>query len=153
MDLGATICRPRSPLCSECPLRDSCAAYASGDPEDYPTQKKKAARPHRQGVAWWIERNGQVWLVRRPPNGLLGGMTALPGTDWTQESLQANAIGIVRHVFTHFSLDLHIVPRSDPVGEGWWHPVEQLAEAGLPTLYRRAAEVAVAASSLRPMAA
>jgi A/G-specific adenine glycosylase len=51
----------------------------------------------------------------------------------------------VRHVFTHFSLDLMIEPGLQPIGEGWWQPLDRLAEAGLPSLYRRAAEIAVAA--------
>jgi A/G-specific adenine glycosylase len=55
-------------------------------------------------------------------------------------------IGTVRHVFTHFLLDLHIVTRADPVGDGWWHRLDRLDEAGLPTLYRRAAEVALSAA-------
>jgi A/G-specific adenine glycosylase len=50
----------------------------------------------------------------------------------------------VRHVFTHFSLDLHIVLRAEPEGEGWWQPLDRLAEAGLPTLYRKAVEAALA---------
>ena len=145
MDLGATICRPRNPRCGECPLQRDCAAFASGNPEAFPARKLKKARPHKHGVAYWIEQNGQVWLVRRPAKGLLGGMAALPGSDWTEEAPhRLNAIGTVRHVFTHFSLDLHLVPRAEPDGDGWWHPIDRLAEAGLPTLYRRAAELALA---------
>ena len=146
MDLGATICRPRNPRCAACPLQTDCAAFASGDPEAFPARKLKKARPHKHGVAYWIERHGQVWLVRRPPIGLLGGMAALPGGDWS-ESLPApiNAIATVRHVFTLFSLDLHLDPRDEPEGEGWWHPIDRLAEAGLPTLSRRAAELALEA--------
>lgn len=145
MDLGATICRPRNPRCGDCPLRRDCAAFASGNPEAFAARKLKKPRPHKYGVAYWIERNGQVWLVRRPAKGLLGGMAALPGTDWTEgASDRLNAIGTVRHVFTHFSLDLHLVPRGEPDGDGWWHPIDRLADAGLPTLYRRAAEVALA---------
>ena len=146
MDLGATICRPRSPLCPQCPLRDDCTAFTSGEPEAYPERKLRAARPHRHGIAWWIERDGALWLVRRPAKGLLGGMAALPGGDWTtQPPPRLNPIATVRHVFTHFSLDLAIVPRADPEGEGWWHPLDRLADAGLPTLYRNAAALVLAA--------
>jgi A/G-specific adenine glycosylase len=90
----------------------------------------------------WIERDGHVWLVRRPSKGMLGGMAALPGEEWSDEPLpQPDVLGTVRHQFTHFSLDLQVVPRSEPCGEGWWHPVERLGGAGLPTLYRRAVEI------------
>jgi A/G-specific adenine glycosylase len=88
-----------------------------------------------------------VWLVRRPASGLLGGMAALPGGQWAEEQPPSPpAIATVRHVFTHFSLDLAVVARSEPAGEGWWQPIEGLAEAGLPTLYRRAAELALDAT-------
>ncbi|MFL6746874.1 MAG: A/G-specific adenine glycosylase [Sphingomicrobium sp.] len=143
MDLGATICRPRNPRCGDCPLRTDCAAFASGTPDAYPERGPRVARPQRYGTAWWIERGGEVWLVRRPATGLLGGMAALPGTDWSEVSPRANAIGTVRHVFTHFSLNLHLVRREEPAGEGWWHPLDSLDEAGLPTLYRRAADIAL----------
>jgi A/G-specific adenine glycosylase len=75
-------------------------------------------------------------------------MTALPGTEWTDAPASgANAIATVRHVFTHFSLDLAIAPRSEPIGEGWWQPLDWLSEAGLPTLYRKAVEAALASKS------
>lgn len=146
MDLGATVCRPLRPGCGECPLASECRAFASGDPDRFPERRSRSARPHRYGIAWWIERGGAVWLVRRPASGLLGGMAALPGGEWGEAAPdRLNALGTVRHVFTHFSLDLHLVVRCEPTSEGWWQPLGRLSEAGLPTLYRRAAELALAA--------
>ena len=78
MDLGATICTPRNPACGLCPLRGWCAASREGEPERYPVKAPKAARPHRHGIAYWLEHDGEVLLVRRPAKGLLGGMLALP---------------------------------------------------------------------------
>lgn len=142
MDLGATICRPKQPFCGECPLRLTCAAQSSGAPGAFPARRKKKPRPHRRGIAFWIERDGRVWLVRRPVRGLLGGMAALPGTHWVEGAPPLRkASNVVRHVFTHFSLDLAVERCGDPVGEGWWEPLEHLGEAGLPTLYRKAAEL------------
>jgi A/G-specific adenine glycosylase len=144
MDLGATICRSKNPLCAACPLQNQCAAFASGTPELFPLPRPKAVRPHRFGVAYWIERDGRVWLVRRPAKGLLGAMAALPGDEWTlQLPHGVNSLGIVRHVFTHFSLDLYVVAKAEVVGEGWWQPLCELGSAGLPTLYRKAAELAL----------
>ena len=140
MDLGATICRPRSPDCAVCPLAADCSAYARGNPESFPASKAKRERPHRYGLAWWIERNGAVWLVRRPAKGMLGGMAALPGPDWAEEPLAIPALVSVKHGFTHFTLDLHIAARAEPVGDGWWQPLASIAEAGLPTLYLKAVE-------------
>jgi A/G-specific adenine glycosylase len=144
MDLGATVCRPKAPLCLACPLQNDCAAYASGSPETFPAAMEKRVRPLKHGVAYWIERDEHVWLVRRSAKGMLGGMAALPGSDWIESpSNTVNPIGAVRHVFTHFALELQLVQRPDPVGEGWWQPVARLDEAGLPTLYRKVAELAL----------
>ena len=67
-------------------------------------------------------------------------MAALPGPEWQDSPASGAAIANVRHVFTHFSLDLAVVPAAAPQGEGWWQPINGIAEAGLPTLYRRAVE-------------
>jgi A/G-specific adenine glycosylase len=145
MDLGATICRPKAPECGRCPLGGDCVARASGEPELFPAAKRKAARPTRHGVAWWVERDRFVWLVRRPASGMLGRMSALPGPDWTDgPEYSGPVLGRLTHVFTHFRLELAVVAKKEPVGEGWWQPLESLDEAGLPTLYRRAADAALA---------
>ena len=144
MDLGSAICRPRAPLCGACPLAGDCRAFALGTPEGFPPPKARKARPQRFGVAWWTEQNGCVWLVRRPAKGLLGGMAALPGPEWRDSPVDAAAIARVRHVFTHFTLDLAIARAREPCGEGWWQPLDRLAEVGLPTLYRCAAEAVLA---------
>ena len=151
MDLGATICRPRAPACPACPLRGDCAAYASGVPEAYPAPKAKRIRPQRHGVAHWIERDGAVWLVRRPANGLLGGMAALPGPEWSDQPQPpvAPPLARVRHVFTHFALELAVVKMDEADGDGWWHPLDRLDQAGLPTLYRRAVEQVLARAGER----
>ena len=138
MDLGATICTPRSPACGLCPLRARCKAYAEGQPERYPVKAPKAARPHRTGKAWWLEHDGEVLLVRRPAKGLLGGMLAFPEeppaiADWEDA-------GAVEHVFTHFSLTMALMcARTSQRPDGLWQPVETLAEAGLPTLFAKLA--------------
>ena len=150
MDLGSAICTARRPRCLLCPLAEDCAARASGEPERFPARTVKAARPERHGRAWWWERDGAVWLVRRPARGLLGGMRALPGGAWgdaVPPLAGAEPLGAVRHVFTHFALTLALdrvdtLPDGQDAGE-WW-PIDRLDDAGLPTLYRRAATLALA---------
>jgi A/G-specific adenine glycosylase len=138
MDLGATICTPKSPDCPRCPLTAHCAAYASGEPAAYPRKAAKAVRPARTGTAYWLEHDGAVLLVRRPARGLLGGMLALPEAapadgDWEEA-------GTISHVFTHFSLEMRVLCAEVSRGpEGIWWPVERIAEAGLPTLFAKAA--------------
>ena len=83
MDLGATICRPKSPLCDRCPIAFACRALAGGEPARFPIKLKKAERPHRLGHVWVLrDDRGRVALVRRPDRGLLGGMLGLPTSDW-----------------------------------------------------------------------
>ena len=143
MDLGATICTPRAPDCGRCPLQPDCAAFASGTPDAFPAPKARIVKPVRYGTCQWVERNGRVWLVRRPANGLLGGMAALPGGEWSGEPAPQEPDAWLRHVFSHFALELGVVRACEPLGEGWWQPVDRLNEAGLPTLYRRAAALMI----------
>jgi A/G-specific adenine glycosylase len=140
MDLGATICRPRSPLCDECPLSTGCVAFASGAPESFPAPKPKKQKPVRYGIALWIECDGAIWLVRRASSGLLGGMPALPGSEWTSEApaVTGPVLGSVRHAFTHLALELDVVAADKTDEGGWWQPLSNIGDAGLPTLYRRA---------------
>jgi A/G-specific adenine glycosylase len=146
MDLGATICRPRAPDCPACPLSADCAAFACDNPEAFPARAVKRERPLRHGIASWIEREGALWLVRRPERGMLGGMAALPGPEWSDDPLplERPPLARLRHVFTHFALDLTVISANEPSGDGWWQPVDRIAEAGLPTLYRRAADLVLA---------
>jgi A/G-specific adenine glycosylase len=150
MDLGATVCTPRSPACGICPLADSCAARHEGDPHLYPLKAPKAAKPHRQGNAYWLEHDGHVLLVRRPARGLLGGMLALPSGQWGEAASPGedapvaadwNEVGAIDHVFTHFSLTLRLFGASagERGEDGIWWPVDSLEDAGLPTVFAKAA--------------
>ena len=141
MDLGSAICRPRAPDCPACPLNKDCAAYALGRQDEFPPPKVRASRPHRHGLAYWHERDGALFLVRRPEAGLLGGMASLPGSQWQDGQAPANALATIRHGFTHFTLDLHVVESTGPPpNDGWWQPLDEIRQAGLPTLYKTAVE-------------
>ena len=158
MDLGATICTPRDPKCLLCPVAAECEGRASGDPARYPIKAPKKARPSRIGTAFWIEHEGQVWLVRRPGTGMLGGMRALPDDGWSARADGSGeaplpgswrAGGVVRHGFTHFDLELGLAVYTgdrwrELKGEGEWWPVAEMEAAGLPTLFAKAARLALA---------
>lgn len=146
MDLGATVCRPKTPLCGDCPLTHWCTGFQSGQPEGYPLKIKKADRLRRLGMAWVVRDDlGRVALVRRPDKGLLGGMLGLPTSDWVTELSGAPPVdaewrdaGAIEHVFTHFALTLH-VRAAEGRGDFIWTPVDE-ALASLPTVFRKALE-------------
>ena len=139
MDLGAGICTPRAPACGLCPVMADCRARGRADIERLPVKPPKKAKPQRYGLAYWIEDDGRLWLVRRPDKGMLGGMRALPGGEWSEVAPADSGIVHVDHGFTHFDLRLTLVRRKRPLaaGEGEWWPLSALDDAGLPTLYRK----------------
>jgi A/G-specific adenine glycosylase len=150
MDLGATICRPKAPLCDRCPVAAHCAGLATGAPETYPRRTAKTPRPHRHGVAYVLTRGDEVALVRRPPIGLLGGMLALPTSDWrptrwtNAEALAAapaeapwRGVGEVEHGFTHFTLTLQLLRAEGEARGVIWTPRRGLD--ALPSVFLKAA--------------
>jgi A/G-specific adenine glycosylase len=150
MDLGRTICTPRRPRCGACPLASLCVARLQDRQEQFPRKQAKPVRPQREGFAYWLEHGGCVLLVRRPARGLLGGMLGLPTGAWSEQAVKGEGApadaqwreaGSVDHVFTHFSLRLRVLraeARDRSAGEVWW-PIENLEQAGLPTVFAKAA--------------
>jgi A/G-specific adenine glycosylase len=147
-DLGATICTPTNPLCALCPWRGGCAAQAQGIAADLPRKAPKKTRPLRHGVHFWLQDAAQrVLLRRRPPRGLLGGMTELPGTPWrAQRWTHAEALahaptatewrdaGEIRHGFTHFELHLRVYTGEGAAGDGFWRDTAALEHEALPSV-------------------
>jgi len=161
MDLGSQICTSKAPKCLLCPLADHCAAREMGEPERLPVKPPKKAKPERIGTAFWIERGAggarEVWLVKRPGEGMLGGMRSLPDDGWSAREDGAGEapidgasepLGAVRHTFTHAHLTLNVVRiRTDGSGlrsDGEWWPADQIADSGLPTLYVKAVRLVLA---------
>jgi A/G-specific adenine glycosylase len=139
MDLGSGICTVRGPACGVCPLMVDCLARGMPDIERLPVKLPKKAKPHRHGLAYWIEEADQIWLETRAEKGMLGGMRALPGTTWDDQPQASNSLISVDHSFTHFDLTLRLVHREAPENSenGLWWPISKLDDAGLPTLYRK----------------
>lgn len=145
MDLGATVCRPRAPLCDRCPVSFACEGLKTGAPERYPIKTKKAARPRRRGAVFLLrDAQGRVALERRPDKGLLGGMLGLPTSAWDEAGAGAEAApvradwrarGEVEHVFTHFSLTLTVFEAAG-AGDFVWLTPKAAAQA-LPSVFRK----------------
>ncbi|MCB1438664.1 MAG: A/G-specific adenine glycosylase [Nitratireductor sp.] len=152
MDLGATICTPKRPACALCPVSAHCEALKAGDQETFPRKAAKSDKPVRKGAGFVItNESGAVFLRKRKENGLLGGMTEVPGTNWTSridgetgtEALPFAAgwqkCPPVRHTFTHFHLDVEVW-RCEAKAvdmEGWWSSPGELPGEALPTLMKK----------------
>ena len=161
MDIGATICRPRNPLCPQCPLRADCLAARSARPEDFPARASAKVRPVRVGAAFYARRADGAFLARRrPPKGLLGATMELPGGDWALGDLAAvghrdapfaaqwrRLPGGVEHVFTHFTLRLAVYAApaeiaGAPLAGLQWISAGEVATSGFSGLMRKTAEFA-----------
>lgn len=154
MDLGATICTPKKPACLHCPLRDQCAALLA-DPELFPVKAPKRAKPLRRGAVFIAQDiRGAILLEKRVGSGLLAAMTQPPTTGWTSRidgETTASAApfaapwrhaGNIRHVFTHFELDLMVwhveMDTIDHGADQWLSPPGQLPGEALPTVMKKA---------------
>jgi A/G-specific adenine glycosylase len=160
MDLGATLCTPKKPACALCPWSEPCAARARGDPEFFPLKARKREGRLRRGAAFVLRRaDGFVLLRTRPAKGLLGGMTEVPTTPWSHDFDPAGALadaprlartrlewrrrpGVVRHVFTHFPLELTVYAadapaRSRPPAGTRWVALAELPGEALPNVMRK----------------
>ncbi|WP_108462030.1 A/G-specific adenine glycosylase [Devosia naphthalenivorans] len=154
MDLGATICAPRTTICMLCPIQGGCIATKTADPTRYPVKPIKAERPVRKGHAYvMLDAQGDVYLQSRPTKGLLGGMTEVPGSVWTQDLPAPDYPaagdwrhhGQIVHVFTHFRLELEVWSATVPPESfeaGWWAEPSALKGEALPTLFRKVLAVA-----------
>ena len=164
MELGATVCTPRSPDCGACPWSRSCEARQSGAPEALPVKARRTAVKKVRGVAVWLERGGRVLAVKREAGGLLGGLWELPGGDLGRgeepadgaRRLLAESLGLrathlesagrVGHVFTHRSLTLHLLrgraapgrTRRRGFAEHRWISGDAVAELPSATVTRKA---------------
>ena len=150
MDLGATICTPRRPLCILCPLAPFCAGRAAGIAESLPRKAPKRDKPLRRGAVYLARRGGDWLQETRPARGLLGGMLGFPTTDWAADPAPAPPFaadwrhaGEVHHVFTHLALTLDVMT-TDEAGNPDRGAFAPLDPAALPTLFARAHAVAAA---------
>ena len=158
MDLGATVCTPKSPACGICPWMEPCTARAEGVQATLPRKTPKKAKPTRLGYAYLARRADGAWLLeRRPDRGLLGGMLGWPGSEWNDAPAETPPLDArwrdvgaeVRHTFTHFHLRLALRVADVPAGtrpdRGTFVPRAEFRPAALPTVMRKAYDLAVTA--------
>ena len=164
MDLGTSICTPANPKCAACPVSSECKAYLTGQVAAYPVKAIKKAVPTRHGRVYWLQTsNGEVVLERRADDRMLGGMVALPTTDWDRDEHSVVAhpawlekvrgltqIGEIRHSFSHFHLILEVWG-TDCLRKNDFSPKTRnlsytssakAGDSGLPTVFKKAARLA-----------
>lgn len=165
MDLGATVCRPRNPLCVSCPLQKACEGNRKGIANQLPRPAVKGIKPRRYGIAFWVENDEKnILLEKRPDKGLLAGLIGLPTTPWrdipwlesdglkTETPMGVEAWEylpeIVRHTFTHFHLELRIAKgRSNIPQKGLWSSFDNLESHAFPTVMKKVIQAVMKASS------
>lgn len=156
MDLGATLCTPKSPLCSRCPVHALCKGAAE-DPARFPVRSRKLKRSSEQVWALWLQRaDGAVWLQQRPAQGIWARLYCLPV--WSEaatleavvSSQLANAaredLPVFMHVLTHKDLHIHPVRIRVPnacdaaLAQGDWYAPDAWRKLGLPAPVRKLLE-------------
>ncbi len=156
MDLGATVCTPKSPACGICPWLDPCKARALGVAPDLPKKTPKKAKPVRRGTVYVVRHPDGGWLLeRRPERGLLGGMLGWPTTEWGDAPTEhppvpANweTIGEVRHTFTHFHLILDVKITTSDADPSRGTFLQDFRPSDLPTVMAKAYNVAASRLTL-----
>lgn len=142
MELGALICKPLNPVCDQCPLSQTCRAFAENRVDAYPIRAKRKSVPTRKMWAAVYQLDGSVWVTQRPPDGLLGGLWMFPQSPWASDVEHRAAIrslaqsvtrkALIRHSYSHFKLELtpyHIRLESRPntLTNGIWKPISELS--------------------------
>jgi A/G-specific adenine glycosylase len=155
MDLGATVCSPKKPSCSLCPVQGRCAAAKAGNPERYPVRTRKLKRSSQSIWLLWLRRaDGAVWLTPRPTPGVWAGLQCFPLFDDEAALLAAlparlgaavEMLPVFTHVLTHKDLFMHparidIARAAIDLGAGSWFLPAQWAAAGLPAPVRKLLE-------------
>lgn len=166
MDLGATICTPRKPSCFICPLRELCKATDTDRPERFPVKAPRKVKPRRRGAGFVaIRHDGAVFLRKRTETGLLGGMSEVPTTGWTARKDGETAVsaapfsgnwkkkGEIRHVFTHFELELTVystlLEACPENSGGWWSSPDDLPDEALPTVMKKVVEAVLPGATMQ----
>lgn len=147
MDLGATVCLARQPMCLVCPVSEQCVARRSGEPENYPVKTRKLKRSSQSLWMLWAQTaDASVYLQKRPTPGVWAGLYCFALFDDRDSLLQAlpkhyhaalHEIPAFKHVLTHKDLHLHAVRVQLPAAtlaklEGKWFAAAEWPQLGLP---------------------
>ena len=122
MDIGATLCLPKSAACHLCPLASGCAGKS--DPARYPAPRKKRKREVKRRIYLLIERGGEIVMQKRSSE-LLSGLWELPSAD--SPPAGGRKLFQIVHDYSHFRQISEIYRCDDAKGvEGVWIDREKL---------------------------
>lgn len=160
MDLGATVCIPKTPRCSLCPLRKDCQAHRQRIASELPAKALKKPKPFKKGYVYWLKTGAadEILLEKRPESGLFGSMMAFPTSEWVEKGKIQHPghilkLGtprklpgrVIRHSFTHFDLELQgyeiCLMTKPPLPGAVWVRSAKLEQAGLPSLFQKFARI------------
>ncbi|MDE2385757.1 MAG: A/G-specific adenine glycosylase [Alphaproteobacteria bacterium] len=151
MDLGATVCTPKSPDCGRCPWTNSCTARLMSLQSVLPFKAPRRKVPTRFAHVYWVKNAaGEVLVRQRPLKGLLAGMTEFPSSAWDERQAEfvppfsatwKELPGVVEHTFTHFHLEMKVwqARASRPVLDGRFVAPAALDGEALPSVMRKVA--------------
>ena len=141
MDLGATLCA-RSPRCEQCPVSGECKGLALGIQGELPIRRKRSERKVRQARMYLLMQGRSLYLERRPPAGIWGGMLCPPVQYLEHLDDQPKGLCLARrkHSFSHFDLLFEPVmlsqesemPQVVQCEEGIWYHLDKPAPGGFP---------------------
>ncbi len=147
MDIGSTLCKSKNPKCDDCFLKRNCLAYIQNLQNVLPLKPAKPIRPKRYGHSFIMRHANQVCIEKRPEKGLLAGLYQFPTSEFLSEQTTAQYpfkatwkhIGTVRHIFTHFELELTLWETSIAnTNNGLWTELNNLSNYGMPTMFKKA---------------
>ncbi len=131
MELGATLCTPRTPNCVGCPVSRYCGAFQTGRVAAFPEPKVRRKVPHYGRFAFVCEREGTLWLRRRGEDEMLGGLWGFVLSD---VALPGEQLGAVQHAYTHFKITATPVLVAEPPESGSWVALSDVSALALSTL-------------------
>jgi len=151
MDLGATICTSAKPRCDDCPVAANCEAHALSRETDFPGRRARKEKPLKKTQMILIHAEAAVYLEKRPPSGIWGGLWSFPEVDtdqdvssWCEEKLNSSPLDVqqwatVRHSFTHYDLDIEptavrVAKLSSTVADSTdciWYELHSVQQIGL----------------------
>lgn len=155
MELGATVCLPNgAPLCHDCPLAHLCRAKAAETQLQYPVRLKKRPRREETMTVFILTTEDALAVEKRPDEGLLAGLWALPSapgtldeaaalkqaTAWGADPVELTRASQKKHIFTHVEWQMtgyYIQCRTQSPAFTWATPADRAQQVALPTAFRQ----------------